>query len=259
MCQSNILLSLLWLIIFSCSETVASSLILGDGYIIPWAYHQNNDPTKPSMGITKDVAKAIGKELKKEIEFSVLPYARLFQRFKDGVVDLNISIDNPAIDGKFTPISPPLLNAKFYMYSHKDRPIIISNLTEIKRIGVMRGSVGMYESWQIKHNKKLTFVEVSTFYEMIEMLHLNRLDGIIVNNISFEVISRKLGFKESDYATAWLFLDLPWVLKLSKKSQYHSANLLKRLQSAVIKLKKRNAFKKIATHHAATTPNVIPL
>ena len=165
-------LSLCWLIAFSPTDAIASSLTLGDGYIIPWAYHQDSDYNKPTMGITKDVAKALGEQLKMDIEFSVLPYARLFHWFGDGTVDLNISIHNPAIAGKFTPVSPPILTANFYMYSHKDRPVTMSNLTEKKRIGVMRGSISMYGPWLKKHNKKVSFEEVSTFYEMIQLLHL---------------------------------------------------------------------------------------
>lgn len=236
---------ILLIFLFNINNISADKIKLADGYFVPWSFYLEGTYYKKYQGITYDIGKLLSDKLNMELDFQILPYARVFKMLKSGEIDINISITNRSIMTAVTTLEPALTNVNFFIYSLKKTPIDISTLNRGKKTGIIRGTQGMWDKWSTQQGISMNYYEAENFNTLIKMLHSGRLDCIIVSEMSFLYENRILNKNLTDYAVPIFMFSNPWSLHISSNSSLNNPEFIEHLTDIIIRLKSEGQFEKI--------------
>ncbi len=139
------------------------------------------------QGLDVDLAKLIGKQLNKEIEFKDLSFSSLFAALNSGQIDLAISTITATKErSKIFDLSEPYYFADLALIFRKDQPVQSVSELRTQKIGAQLGST--MEAWvkdffRDANFKDLKLITMDLNPQLIEALKSKQIDIVVVEYV----------------------------------------------------------------------------
>ncbi|MGD0465828.1 MAG: ABC transporter substrate-binding protein [Gammaproteobacteria bacterium] len=220
-------------LISSCSEKeqTKTQLIVGTSADYPPFEFKRGEEFQ---GLDIDLAKLLGKQLKKKIIFKDLAFSNLFTALNVGQIDLVIStVTFTEERNKYFDLSDPYYFTDLAIIFRKDQPIQKVSELYNKKVGAQLGST--MEMWvkdffkDAKKDVQLVSMDLNT--QLIEGLKSRQLDSIIIEHVQAIEFCKKN--KELGYLVA-AKSNRGYVIAMKKASK-----LLKPVNAALAFIKKQ--------------------
>lgn len=209
----------------------------------PWGFYENGtadaDKSKLRMtGIWLEIAALVEAEANIKINKTLTPYPRIWQELENGDTDISFlirSTDREAIVNH----AGHLFDFGTVVVARKGVTLERYENLQSLRIGMLRG---IRLSPTFDADTQLHKIEVRDYETLVNMLREERLDAIAGNSVSIPYLLKKLDAKQ--IAGKRLVLQsTPVTVHASK--HYQDAKVLKQIEDAVLRLKRRNAFEAV--------------
>jgi len=235
--------ALLFIPSFSTAAEVVPEIRASIMLTEPWGFYENDtadaDTSKLRMtGIWLEIAALIEAEAKIKINKTLTPYPRIWQELENGDTDISFLIrssDREAIVNH----AGHLFDFGTVVVARNGVALArYENLQDLK-IGMLRG---IRLSPAFDADSQLHKIEVRDYETMVNMLREDRLDAIAGNSVSIPYLLKKLDAKHIA-GQRFVLQSTPVTVHVSK--HYKNTKVLKRIEEAVLRLKRRNAFEAV--------------
>jgi len=207
----------------------------------PYAYYENNKLT----GQTIEFANALAQKLNMKTQFYICPVARCFSMVKLGQVDMIIDINKTIERQQYMTYLPPykIQPLPLHFFSLKSKKLNITHYSDLfsLTIGVTRGYT-YFDKFD--HDSQLNKVSITTKKQLINMLHLGRIDAFIAREESLVTLPEYEKYAhEFERSALHLSKSVPSYLALSKKSWLNGYENI--IIEKIIELKKEGVIEQI--------------
>jgi polar amino acid transport system substrate-binding protein len=190
------------------------------------------------VGILLDIAARIEAEAGVTMVKTLKPYARVWQELDLGSADISFLIRSADREGQYKHAGH-LFDFGTVVLADKKHPLANYEALGGLRIGLMRG---IRLSPRFDADTSLNKVEVRDYETMVQMLREGRLDAIAGNSVSLHYLVKLVGM-EALVGKQWVLQVTPVTVHVSQLYGDHDA--LKRIETAVQRLKRQGAFESI--------------
>lgn len=207
----------------------------------PWSYFPattDSSVAAAPAGILMEISSRIEAEAGVTIVKTLKPYARVWQELDQGSTDISFLIRSPDREGMYAHAGH-LLDFGTVVIANKQHPLPDYEALRGLRIGVIR-SIRL--SPRFDADNTLVKVEVRDYETMVQMLREGRLDAISGNSVSLHYLVKNMGL-DAQVGKQLVLQVAPVTVHVSK--HYTDVNALRRIESAVQRLKRQGVFEAI--------------
>ena len=140
-------------------------------------------------GFDIELAKLIGKEIKKEVEFIDMDFSNILPAIQSGIADAGIStLHSSKVREKNFSFSSPYHFEDIAIIYRKDKPILNIPMVKRQKIAVQLGTI--HEEWA-RNIPNINLILKTTTMHSIESLKAKHVDGVILDESQAKLFTKK--------------------------------------------------------------------
>lgn len=211
--------------------------------IAPSAYKENGQ----FLGTTYDITKHIAQRAGFDYEIKIKPFPRVVLELGSGAADMSILLDNSALQGKVT-IVTPIYPIQSIILTNLDFPVSSPSDLEGKRVGVIRNA-SFHKKLSNYQNLKL--YQVANYRQGIKMLRANRIDALVAVDSAIYFSLNNMSIARSEFSAPYVFDKKEILLQVSDRIA--TPDLLTKMRAIVAEMKASGIIEETMSRHVGSS------